>query len=58
MKNFRELNDDILKEWLEFREENILCYLNEEDKKHKLFIADNFLNQEESYAACCISYPP
>ena len=24
--------------WLEFREENILCYLNEEDKKHKLFI--------------------
>ena len=33
MKNFREVNDDILKEWLEFREENILCYLNEEDKK-------------------------
>lgn len=24
MKNFREVNDDILKEWLEFREENIL----------------------------------
>ena len=23
---------------MEFREENILCYLNEEDKKHKLFI--------------------
>ena len=38
MKNFREVNDDILKEWLEFREENILCYLTEEDKKHKLFI--------------------
>lgn len=38
MKNFRELNDDILKEWLEFREEYILCYLNEEDKKNKLFI--------------------
>jgi len=35
MKNFR---DDILKEWLEFREENILCYLNAEDKKHGLFI--------------------
>ena len=31
MKNFREVNDDILKEWLEFREENILCYLTEED---------------------------
>ena len=38
MVNFREVNDDILKEWLEFREENILCYLTEEDKKHKLFI--------------------
>ena len=38
MKNFREVNDDILKEWLEFRKENILCYLTEEDKKHKLLI--------------------
>ena len=38
MKNLREVNDDILKEWLEFREENILCYLTEEDKKYKLFI--------------------
>lgn len=38
MKNYREVNDDILKEWLDFREENILCYLNEEDKKHGLFI--------------------
>ena len=38
MKNYREVNDDILKEWLDFREENILCYLNEEDKKYGLFI--------------------
>ena len=38
MKNLREVNDDILKEWLEFREETISCYLNEEDKKHGLFI--------------------
>ena len=38
MKNLREVNDDILKEWLEFREETILCYLNEEYKKHGLFI--------------------
>ena len=29
MKNFREVNDDILKEWLEFREENNFCYLTE-----------------------------
>ena len=28
----------ILKEWLDFREENILCYLNAEDKKHGLFV--------------------
>ena len=38
MKNFREVNDDLLKEWLGVREENILCYLTEEDKKHGLFI--------------------
>ena len=37
-KNLKYEVYDILKEWLEFREENILCYLNEEDKKHKLFI--------------------
>ena len=41
MKNLREVNDDILKEWLEFREETILCYLNEEDKKHGLFDMSN-----------------
>ena len=28
----------MVKNVLSFREENILCYLNEEDKKHKLFI--------------------
>ena len=38
MGSYRKVGDDILKEWLVFREENILCYLTEEDKKHKLFI--------------------
>ena len=34
MNNFREVNDDILKSWIEFREEEFLGYLSEEDKKH------------------------
>ena len=25
MNNFREVNDDILKDWLEFREETLCC---------------------------------
>ena len=36
MNNYREVNDDLLKDWLEFREENCLCNLNEEDKNHKI----------------------
>ena len=34
MNNFREVNDDILKEWLCFREETISGKLTKEDKKH------------------------
>ncbi len=37
MANFREVNeDDILKEWLDFREETLLCQLSDEDYKHSL----------------------
>ena len=32
--NFREVNDDILKEWLSFREESISGRITKEDKKH------------------------
>ena len=32
--NFRENKEDLLKEWLDFREETELAYLTEEDKKH------------------------
>lgn len=32
--NFRENKEDILKEWLDFREDTGLVYLTEEDKKH------------------------
>lgn len=28
MNNFREVNDDILKEWLEFREETAFCEMS------------------------------
>lgn len=34
--NFRKNKKDILKEWLDFREETELVYLTEEDKKHHI----------------------
>lgn len=34
MVNFREVNDDILKEWFDFREETKFYYANNEDRKH------------------------
>ena len=33
MNNFREVNDDILREWLSYREETELGYLTKEDRK-------------------------
>lgn len=37
MNNLREVNDDILKDWLEFREETLLCTLSAEDKEHFVY---------------------
>ena len=37
MNNLREVNDDILKDWLEFREETLFCTLSTEDKKHFVY---------------------
>ena len=34
MNNFREVNDDILKDWLDFREETDFAFVNDEDRKH------------------------
>lgn len=35
MVNFREVNeDDILKEWLDFREETAFCEMSPQDKKY------------------------
>ncbi len=56
MGNFREVNDDILKDRLEFREETYLWYMTAEDKKHN-FKFDEFLrnilnnipNQKKKY---------
>ena len=36
MCNFREVNDDILREWLSYREETLLGYLTKEDRKHTI----------------------
>ena len=41
MNNFRNVNDDILKEWLNFREETDLAFINDEDRKHTVKF-DNF----------------
>lgn len=56
MNNFREVNDDIIKEWLEFREENLLRYTTEEDRKHYIYfdeisanILKNVLKQNKKY---------
>lgn len=46
MNNFREVNDDILKDWLDFREETDLAFVNDEDRKHYIYfdeIAENIL---------------
>ena len=37
MNNLREVNDDILKDWLMFREETLFCSLIAEDKKHFVY---------------------
>lgn len=34
MNNFREVNDDILRDWLSFREETDLAFVTDEDRKH------------------------
>ena len=40
MNNFRNVNDDILKEWLNFREETDLAFINDEDRKHTVKFDD------------------
>ena len=40
MSNFREVNDDILKEWFEFRDESLGRFTTEEDQKHSINFED------------------
>lgn len=40
MNNFREVTDDIIKEWLEFREETAFCEMSPEDKKHNIYFEE------------------
>ena len=40
MNNLREVNDDILKDWLEFREDFISSLASEEDKKHFIYFEE------------------
>lgn len=37
MNNLREVNDDILKDWLLFREDEIASLKTDEDKKHWIY---------------------
>lgn len=34
MNNLRKVDDDILKDWLDFREETDLAFVHDEDRKH------------------------
>lgn len=38
MVNFREVNDDILKEWLLYREDEISSLTCDEDKEHWVYL--------------------
>ena len=37
MNNFREVNDDLLRDWLSFRAEMVLGTLTKEDRKHYIY---------------------
>lgn len=46
MNNLREVNDDILKDWLDFREEELSSLTCDEDRKHWIYfdeISENIL---------------
>ena len=56
MSNLREVNDDILKDWLLFREDEIASLTCDEDRKHWVYfdeisdkILRNILKQNRIY---------
>lgn len=47
MNNFREVNDDILRDWLDFREDDLCSLTCDEDRKHFVYfdeISEKILN--------------
>ena len=42
MSNLRQVNDDILKDWLDFREDTIASLTSTEDKKHFICFEECF----------------
>ena len=40
MCTFREVNDDIFKDWLEFREQESFCQSSPQDKKHYIYFEE------------------
>ena len=43
--SFREVNDDILKEFWEYRDQTAFAYMTKEDKKHMIYFDVN-VNKE------------
>ena len=46
MNNFREVNEDILKEWLDIREQETFCTMTSKDREHSIYfdeVAENIL---------------
>ena len=40
MKNLREVKDDLLKEWIEFREETAFCQMTPQDKNYCIYFEE------------------
>ena len=63
MNNFREVNEDILRDWFNFREQEVFCTLTEEDKKHFVYfdeISERILkrvpNKDKKYVEKQLSF--
>lgn len=44
MSSLREVNDDILKDWLLFREDELSSLTCDEDRKHWVYFDENFMD--------------
>ena len=63
MNNFREVNNDILKDWLNFREEDLCSLTYDEDRKHYIYfdeISERILkrvpNKDKKYVENFMDY--